>query len=44
MIQHRKLGMWLYPGGHIEADEDPVQAVLRLVAPGGEPWETSCHD
>ncbi|GMU41161.1 MAG: hypothetical protein AMXMBFR23_20270 [Chloroflexota bacterium] len=23
--------MWLPPGGHIEADEDPVQAVLREV-------------
>ena len=32
LIQHRKLGMWLYPGGHIEPDEDPVQAVLREVA------------
>jgi len=32
LIQHRKLGMWLYPGGHIEPDEDPMQAVLREVA------------
>jgi 8-oxo-dGTP diphosphatase len=29
LVEHRKLGMWLYPGGHIEPDEDPVQAVLR---------------
>lgn len=28
---HRKLGMWLPAGGHIEANEDPVQAVLREV-------------
>ena len=28
---HRKLGMWLPPGGHIEPNEDPVQAVLREV-------------
>jgi ADP-ribose pyrophosphatase YjhB (NUDIX family) len=28
---HRKIGIWLPPGGHIEADEDPVQAVLREV-------------
>jgi 8-oxo-dGTP pyrophosphatase MutT (NUDIX family) len=28
---HRKLGIWLPPGGHIERDEDPVQAVLREV-------------
>jgi 8-oxo-dGTP diphosphatase len=31
LIEHRKLGCWLYPGGHINADEDPVQAVLREV-------------
>jgi len=29
--RHRRLGIWLPPGGHIEADEDPVQAVLREV-------------
>jgi 8-oxo-dGTP diphosphatase len=28
---HRKLRMWLPPGGHVDADEDPVQAVLREV-------------
>ena len=28
---HPRLGIWLPPGGHIEADEDPVQAVLREV-------------
>ena len=28
---HRRLGKWLPPGGHVEADEDPVQAVLREV-------------
>lgn len=28
---HRKLGIWLPPGGHIDTDEDPVQAVLREV-------------
>lgn len=28
---HRKLGMWLPPGGHIEPGEDPVQAVLREI-------------
>jgi 8-oxo-dGTP pyrophosphatase MutT (NUDIX family) len=26
---HRKLAMWLPAGGHIEANEDPVEAVLR---------------
>lgn len=28
---HRKLGIWLPPGGHIDPNEDPVQAVLREV-------------
>ena len=28
---HRKNAMWLPPGGHIEPDEDPVQAVVREV-------------
>ena len=28
---HRKLNMWLPAGGHVEANEDPVQAVLREV-------------
>jgi 8-oxo-dGTP pyrophosphatase MutT (NUDIX family) len=26
---HRKLQIWLPPGGHVDADEDPMQAVLR---------------
>ena len=28
---HKKLQIWLPPGGHIESDEDPVQAVVREV-------------
>lgn len=28
---HRKLEMWLPAGGHIEPNEDPIQAVLREV-------------
>ena len=28
---HRKNQMWLPPGGHVEPDEDPWQAVLREV-------------
>ena len=28
---HRKVKAWLPPGGHIEANEDPVGAVLREV-------------
>lgn len=29
---HRKLGMWLPAGGHVEPNEDPVEAVLREVS------------
>lgn len=32
LIEHRKLGCWLCPGGHMEPGEDPAQAVLREVA------------
>ncbi len=28
---HRKLQLWLPPGGHIERDEDPIEAVKREV-------------
>ena len=28
---HQKVGEWLAPGGHIEKNEDPVQATLREV-------------
>lgn len=35
LLWHAKLGMWLPPGGHIEANEDPLQAALR------EAWEES---
>jgi ADP-ribose pyrophosphatase YjhB (NUDIX family) len=28
---HKKLSMWLPAGGHIEANEDPVEAVLREI-------------
>ena len=31
LILHKKLNLWLPPGGHIELDEDPEQAVLREV-------------
>lgn len=29
LIKHKKLGMWLPPGGHIDDGETPDQAVLR---------------
>jgi 8-oxo-dGTP pyrophosphatase MutT (NUDIX family) len=31
LIEHRKLGVWLYPGGHIESQETPDAAVVREV-------------
>jgi 8-oxo-dGTP pyrophosphatase MutT (NUDIX family) len=30
-LHWHRLGRWLPPGGHIEPDEDPLQAVLREV-------------
>jgi 8-oxo-dGTP pyrophosphatase MutT (NUDIX family) len=30
-LHWHRLGAWLPPGGHIERDEDPLQAVLREV-------------
>ena len=29
LIEHEKLGTWLYPGGHIEPNETPDETVLR---------------
>ena len=29
LVHHRKLGVWLYPGGHIESGETPDEAALR---------------
>lgn len=29
LLWHRGLGMWLPPGGHLEPNEDPVQAAIR---------------
>lgn len=31
LIHHKKLDKWLQPGGHIELDEDPLQALYREV-------------
>ena len=27
LIHHNKIGLWLHPGGHIDSNEDPTQAV-----------------
>lgn len=31
LVKHRKLKLWLPPGGHIDPDEDPIAAVQREV-------------
>jgi 8-oxo-dGTP diphosphatase len=31
LVHHNKIGRWLYPGGHIDPDEDPTQAAIREV-------------
>ena len=31
MIRHKKLGVWLPPGGHIDENELPCKAVLREI-------------
>lgn len=31
LINHKKLGVWLYPGGHISKNETPEQALIREV-------------
>jgi 8-oxo-dGTP pyrophosphatase MutT (NUDIX family) len=32
LVNHKKLGMWLPPGGHIEEGETPDEALVREVA------------
>ncbi len=29
LVFHEKLGVWLYPGGHVEEGETPSEAVVR---------------
>lgn len=31
LLFHKKIGLWLYPGGHIETDEEPQDAMFREV-------------
>ncbi|MCW8114087.1 NUDIX hydrolase [Yersinia intermedia] len=42
---HKKLQMWLYPGGHIEENEEPQEALLRemLEEIGVTPEIMSCQ-
>lgn len=31
LINHKKLGVWLYPGGHVKINEEPDTAIIREV-------------
>lgn len=31
LLKHKKIGKWLQPGGHIELDENPIQALHREI-------------
>lgn len=31
MVNHQRYGFWLSPGGHVELDEDPEQALFREI-------------
>ena len=31
LVNHKKLGVWLYPGGHVEPNETPDETVIREV-------------
>ncbi|MFY1633651.1 NUDIX domain-containing protein [Solwaraspora sp. WMMB335] len=30
-MHHRKIGLWLYPGGHVDPNETPAEAAVREV-------------
>lgn len=32
LVRHLKSGLWLYPGGHLEDNEDPAAAAIRETA------------
>ncbi len=32
LVRHHKLGVWLYPGGHVEPTETPDQTVIREIS------------
>jgi 8-oxo-dGTP diphosphatase len=32
LIHHNKIGLWLYPGGHVDPNETPAEAAIREVA------------
>lgn len=32
LVHHNKIGLWLYPGGHVDPNETPAEAAVREVA------------
>jgi ADP-ribose pyrophosphatase YjhB (NUDIX family) len=31
LVHHNKIGLWLYPGGHVDPNESPAEAAVREV-------------
>lgn len=31
LVHHRASGLWMFPGGHVDADESPAEAAVREV-------------
>ena len=31
LVKHKKMGIWVQPGGHVELNEDPEEAAIREV-------------
>ncbi len=29
LVKHKKLGVWIYPGGHLEDNENPLECAMR---------------
>ena len=45
LIDHPKLGLLLPPGGHLEANETPVEAAHReVLADTGRPTKIASHE
>lgn len=53
LVHHRRSGLWLYPGGHVDANEDPAQTAIREVCEetgievrivGNEPYDHGAID
>lgn len=32
LVHHNKMGLWIYPGGHVDPNESPAEAAVREVA------------